>query len=203
MTTRAGATAGLAVGLLLAATPARAHLVDTGLGAFYDGAAHLFVTPSDLLLVLALALLAGRQPPPVARAIVLAAPLAWLAGGVLGAAAQSGAGLAVAVTLSYGMVAAWVAIGLRLPARLAAALAAVVAGLHGWTNGAAFAPGDQAVQTLAGAVVAVAVLLTVVAGQVATVRAFWAGVVVRAGASWIAATAILMLAWTLRGASLA
>ena len=38
-----------------------AHLMTTGLGPFYDGLAHLFVTPEDLLPVLALSLAAGLR----------------------------------------------------------------------------------------------------------------------------------------------
>lgn len=38
---------------------ASAHLVNSGFGPFYDGSAHLFVMPEDLLLVVAISLLAG------------------------------------------------------------------------------------------------------------------------------------------------
>jgi len=39
---------------LVAPTPAEAHLVNTGIGPFYDGLTHLFVTPEDLLQVIAI-----------------------------------------------------------------------------------------------------------------------------------------------------
>ena len=42
-------------GILLAPGQAQAHLMNTGLGPFYDGVAHLFVTPEDLLPLLAAA----------------------------------------------------------------------------------------------------------------------------------------------------
>ena len=38
---------------------ANAHLMNTGFGPFHDGPTHLFVTPEDLLSMIALALLAG------------------------------------------------------------------------------------------------------------------------------------------------
>jgi len=47
--------------LAVAAAPAHAHLVETGFGAFYDGLAHVVLTPADLLVVLAIALLAGQR----------------------------------------------------------------------------------------------------------------------------------------------
>ena len=43
------------------ASPAQAHLVQTGFGDFYDGIAHVALTPADLLLVITVALLAGQR----------------------------------------------------------------------------------------------------------------------------------------------
>jgi hydrogenase/urease accessory protein HupE len=65
---------------LIAAPSAHAHLMNTGFGPFYDGLAHLFVTPEDLLPVIALALLAGLRGPSFGRAVLLALPVAWLVG---------------------------------------------------------------------------------------------------------------------------
>lgn len=48
----------LMAALAVAAPPAGAHLVQTGLGGFADGAARLVLTPSDLLLVCGLSALA-------------------------------------------------------------------------------------------------------------------------------------------------
>jgi urease accessory protein len=41
------------------ATPAHAHLMNTGFGPFYDGLAHPLMSPEDLLPVAAMTLLAG------------------------------------------------------------------------------------------------------------------------------------------------
>ncbi|MDH4180787.1 MAG: hypothetical protein OEV46_02170, partial [Betaproteobacteria bacterium] len=60
----------------LAAAPAHAHLVETGFGAFYDGLAHVAVTPADLLVVVAVALLAGQRGSRAARLALFALPLA-------------------------------------------------------------------------------------------------------------------------------
>src|SRR4029453_9965766 len=66
------------------ASPGYAHLVNTGFGPFYHGVTHLFVTPEDLLPVVALALLAGLDGPRSGRTVLFALPAAWLAGSVLG-----------------------------------------------------------------------------------------------------------------------
>ena len=71
-----------------------AHLMTTGLGPFYDGLAHLFVTPEDLLPVL-------RSPSPPAcaapaggRTALFVLPPAWLAGVFVGRALFSALDLA-------------------------------------------------------------------------------------------------------------
>ena len=55
---------------------ASAHLVNSGLGPFYDGVAHLFVTPEDVLAVVALSLLAGLGGKPCGRAVLFVLPAA-------------------------------------------------------------------------------------------------------------------------------
>ena len=73
-------TLGLLVPALLAAgTPAQAHLMNTGFGPFYDGLTHPFVTPEDLLPVVALTLLAGLRGAQCGRWVLFALPAAWLA----------------------------------------------------------------------------------------------------------------------------
>ena len=62
----------LAIALIVAPS-AHAHLMNTRFGPFYDGLTHLFVTPEDLLPVIALALLAGLRGPPFGRSVLLAA----------------------------------------------------------------------------------------------------------------------------------
>src|SRR5271157_2099697 len=61
---------------LIAAPPAHAHLMNTGFGPFNDGLTHLFVTPEDLLPVIAIALMAGLRGPRFGRAVLLALPVA-------------------------------------------------------------------------------------------------------------------------------
>jgi hypothetical protein len=54
---------------------------------------------------------------------------------------------------------------------------------------------------LIGIVVTVLVVATLVAGLVVGSRAAWARIVFRVAGSWIAAVAILMLGWAIKGAA--
>src|SRR5690349_17143418 len=46
---------------LMSAAPAEAHLNTTGMGPLYDGLVHFFLSPEDIIPVLALALLTGLR----------------------------------------------------------------------------------------------------------------------------------------------
>ena len=69
---------------VLLATSANAHLVNTGLGPFYDGVSHVLLSPEDLIPVIAMALLAGLNGPIAGRHTLFAITGAWLAAGVAG-----------------------------------------------------------------------------------------------------------------------
>ena len=56
----------------------------TGLGPVYDGISHVFMSPDDLVPIIALALLAGLNGPAAGRSALFALTGAWLAGGILG-----------------------------------------------------------------------------------------------------------------------
>lgn len=182
----------------LAAAPAHAHLVETGFGAYYDGLAHVALTPADLLVVLALALLAGQRGARAARYALLMLPIAWLTGGIVGATWPSAATPPLATTLSFAVAEALVA--LNAPLRDAAVVAlAVTAGLlHGLISGATMAPGGASAPALAGAVTAVFCLTAILAAEVTTLSAGWTRIAVRVAGSWIAASGVLMLGWLAR-----
>lgn len=189
-------------GLLLTAAsacaPAHAHLVETGFGAFYNGVAHLVLTPADLLLVIGLALLAGQRGTAAARWAVIALPLAWLAGGIAGRSLPAGTAWPLLTTLTFAVAGALAALNARLPVGLVAAFTVLTAALHGAVNGATLARGAGGLALL-GAVVAAACLFTLLAAQVTTLTAGWARIAVRVGGSWLAAAGVLMLGWLARG----
>jgi urease accessory protein len=185
--------------LLVAAAPADAHLVETGFGDFYNGIAHVALTPSDLMVVVALALLAGQRGTQAARWTLFALPAAWMIGGAAGVWFPSDAALPVLTTLSFGIAGALVALNTRLPAGGVALFALVAGLLHGYVNGAAMTSGGAGVLALTGSVAAAFCLLAILSSQITTVRAAWGRVAVRVAGSWLTAAGILMLGWLARG----
>lgn len=182
----------------LAAAPAHAHLVETGFGAFYDGVAHVALTPSDLLVVIALALLAGQRGTRAARYALFALPPAWLVGGLVGASWPNAGALPLLTTLSFAAAGALVALNATVR-DVGVALLAVVAGLlHGLVNGATMAPAGASLLALGGATTAIFCLTAILSAEVTALPAGWPRIVVRVAGSWIAAAGLLMLGWLLR-----
>ena len=179
--------------LALLAPDADAHLVETGFGAFYDGIAHLAMTPSDLLMVLALALLAGQCGTAAARWVLFAVPLAWLVGGLAGARWPEAGALPLWTTLSFLLAGALVALGVRFRKRDVAALAFPAGTLHGYVNGATM--GSASALSLGGVTTAVFCLVAILAAEVTALPVGWPRIAVRVVGSWIAAAGLLMLGW--------
>ena len=186
--------------LCLTPVPAHAHLVSTGFGAYYDGMAHLLLTPQDWLLVLAMGLLAGLCGRAASRATLVALPVAWFVGGMAGVAFASAGAPALAPVLSILAIGFLVALDRRLAPVVVAMLACVAGLLHGFVNGATMVVAGRTWLALLGAATAVFVLATLLPAAVVGLRPRWTRVMVRVMGSWIAATGILMLGWILRGA---
>lgn len=179
--------------LLLAAAPAEAHLVSSGVGPVYDGALHFLLSPADTLAVLALALLAGQNGAGAVRLTAVALPVSWLVGGLagLGSAAEGPPPLAWASPLVLGCL---VAAGARISGPLVLTLAAAIGLAHGYLNGAAM-PAALPLVGIAAAVLALTCLAgaATVAGNGAIGR-----IAVRVIGSWTGAFGLLALGWSLR-----
>ena len=186
---------------VVVATPAHAHLVETGFGAFYDGIAHVAVTPSDLLVVVALALLAGQGGTRAARYAVFALPVAWLVGGLIGARWPSAATLPLLTTLSFAIAGALVALNARMRDIGVTVLAIVAGGLHGFVNGATMTQMGVGGLALGGAVSAIFFLTAILSAEVTALPAGWPRIAVRVAGSWIAATGLLMFGWLAKSVS--
>ena len=193
---RRGLLAGLA---LLAPATAQAHLVNTGLGPFYDGISHFALTPEDLLPVLALALLAGQRGAATGRATLLALPAAWLLGGLTGLASATSASAGALSTVSLLVLGGLVAAEARLRPALVVGLAVGVGLLHGYLNGSAMAEAGPGALGLLGIIASLFVVAGLGAALVVGVRVPWGRVAVRVAGSWIAAIGLLSLGWSLRG----
>lgn len=191
---------GALLALFAASSPAEAHLVTTGLGPVYDGIAHLVMSPADLALVVALTLLAGMRGARFGRTLLAVLPAAWLAGGAAGLFFPVSANLEGAIAACFLLVGALVAADRNLSVGVVATLAAAVGTLHGFLAGSVLSKTPSGGLELLGGLVALLVVVTLIAGVVVSLRVFWARIAVRVLGSWIAATGLLMLGWTLRNA---
>jgi urease accessory protein len=190
----------LATLLVWASCPgqASAHLVNSGLGPFYDGIAHLFVTPEDVLAVVALALLAGLGGKAYGRAVLFVLPAAWLAGVLAGRMTTLSTGVPVVSAALLIALGALVAADRRLPLALVASAALTCGLLNGCFNGVALAGAESGGMAAAGIACAAFVMVALVAGQVAAMEKDWARIMVRVAGSWIGAIGLLMLGWAAR-----
>jgi len=190
---RTAAGAALAA-LLLSPGEARAHLVTTGLGPFYDGISHFALTPEDLLPVLALALFAGLSGPLYGRTVLFVLPVAWLAGGLLGLSRSSELLMPALTASTLLVLGALVALDRKLPLGLVAGLAAALGLFHGYLNGTA----KLGALGLSGVAATLFVVVALAAAFVVSLRAPWSRTAVRVAGSWLVAISMLMLGWTFR-----
>jgi hydrogenase/urease accessory protein HupE len=190
--------------VMLAPAPAQAHLMNSGFGPFYDGLAHPLISPEDLLPAVAMTLLAGLGGARHGRFVLATLPSTWLAGMAAGAVLAAGwaiglpsapAWLVAVVTV---LVGALVASDLRLPLTVVIAMAAALGALHGYDNGRDLAATPGALVAIVGIACSLFAVVSLVAGQVAVLRAEWARLAVRISGSWIAAIGLLMLGWSAR-----
>jgi len=86
-----------------------------------------------------------------------------------------------------------------LPLAFVVGLAILLGLFHGILNGYELAKGPSSGLVTVGAAVGLFVLVSLLAGQAASVRMRWARVAVRVAGSWIAAIGLLMLGWATRG----
>jgi urease accessory protein len=181
-----------------AATPAQAHLMNSGFGPFYDGLAHPLISPEDLLPAVAMTLLAGLGGARHGRCVLASLPGAWLAGMAAGWAIGLPAAPAWLVAAATVLIGALVASDLRLPLAAVAAMAAALGALHGYDNGRDLAATTGALVAIAGIACSLFALVSLLAGQVAVLQAHWARLAVRISGSWIAAVGLLMLGWSVK-----
>ncbi len=186
--------------LLVTALPAtaEAHLNVTGMGPVYDGVAHFFMSPEDLVPVLAFALLAGLRGASYGRRALFVLPAAWLLGGLVGLPESATNGSAVLSAVWFLLLGGLLAADVQFPLLLGTLLAAVLGLDKGYLNGAGMGHPETAVVALVGLVSAVFVMIAVASAFVVTLRAEWARIAVRVVGSWVAASGLLMLGWAFR-----
>ena len=189
----------LVTALLLLCWPvcASAHLVTTGLGPVYDGIGHLVMTPEDLIPVLAVALYAGMRGAAAGRYALLALPVAWLTGGLLGLFIT---GLPPLPTpaISLLILGLLIASDFKLSNRLFLVVVLAVGFIHGALNGVALKEG-AGVLGLVGIMTTLFVFVALFSALVVALKKPWSRVAVRVAGSWVAAIGMLMFGWMFRG----
>lgn len=190
----------LAGALLLVPGTSQAHLVNTGLGPFYDGVSHFALTPEDLLPALALALLAGQRGSRSGRLTLFALPCAWLLGGLVGLSVPTVGTATGLPALSFLALGGLVAAEARLRPEWVAALAILIGLVHGYLNGTVMSQAQLRALGLIGIVSMIFVTVSLAAAMVVAIRAPWGRIAVRVAGSWIAAVGLLLLGWSIRTA---
>jgi hydrogenase/urease accessory protein HupE len=169
------------------------------MGPIYDGLMHFLTSPEDLVPALALALLAGLRGAPYGRRAMFALPVAWLLGSLVGLSAALASAGTLGASFWFLVLGGLVVADAKLSLRSVTALCALLGLFHGYLNGTGMGLSAQALVTALGLAAAVFVLVALVAALVVQLRARWGRIAVRVGGSWIAASGILMLGWSIRG----
>src|SRR5262249_26178281 len=133
------------------------------------------------------------------RAVLFALPAAWLAGNVLGLLVVPRVTMPLGTATVTIAVGGMVAAGRRLPLALITGFAIAGGVLAGALDGVELATARSSQLAAAGAASALFVVVSLVTGQVVSVRAAWARIAVQVAGSWIAAVGLFMLGWAIRG----
>jgi urease accessory protein len=187
------------IALALVCAPAHAHLTSTGMGPVYDGLTHFLTSPEDIVPALALAMLAGLRGTAYGRRAMLTLPAAWLMGSLAGLTAATGSAGMLGAALWFLVLGGLVVADAKLSLRSMTALGALLGLVHGYLNGTGMGLSVAGVVASFGLAGAVFVVVVLVAAFVVRLQSQWARVGVRVVGSWIAASGVLMLGWSLRG----
>jgi urease accessory protein len=187
--------------LCLFALPATAHAHSPvkGLGDFYNGLLHPLTTPSHVLILIALGLLAGRRRPPTLKApmtVFLVVSAAALVAATMGGVKNLPSVLPLGVALAAGILLALDTNPPALPFCALCGAGALVLGLDSAVESASRA---GVVKTLLGNWISLGVLVCDIALYVSMGGdARWLKVALRVAGSWLIAISLLMLAFSLR-----
>jgi hydrogenase/urease accessory protein HupE len=195
---------GLIFLLALSATRAEAHTVISTNGPFFGGLKHFFLSPDDVLATVAFGLFVRLSGPRRHGVLVLALPGAWFIAGAVAlfipAAVGSGELLSACSLMGLGLL---VALDRKFHSATVVTIGILGGGLHGFLNGASMreAGAKTALLQLGGVAVAalsVAFYLLSVLDLLNLEKRPWVRIVARVLGSWIAASGLLLLGWSLR-----
>jgi len=182
------------VALLLTAGPALAHPPPLGLTGFFGGALHPLFVPAHVLAITALGILCGQQMPRWGKA----APLGFVAALAVGLTAIALAVVpryADTMVLAFAVAAgAMVALARPLPEPAGCAVAAAIGLAVAVDSPPQIISVGEANLMLVGTGLGATIMLVVAVGCAARLNRPWQRVGLRVLGSWIAASAILVLA---------
>jgi len=187
----------LAAAVVLFPARAEAHLNSTGLGPVYDGFLHFFLSPEDLLPVLALSLYAGQRGAAFGRRALFLLPASWLLGGWTGLGHTMIASSVVSV-VSLLLMGGLLAVDAKISLHWFPGIILALGISHGYLNGAGLEKVDSSGIVLLGISTAAFILVALSASFAVPLRRYWASVVLRVAGSWIAACGILLAGWAAR-----
>lgn len=183
---------------VLTPSAASAHLVNSGVSPFYDGVAHFFLSPEDLVVVMALAIFGGLSGRKSARLLVIVLPVAWLAGSVLGLHIAGPRAIAILPAVGILVTGILVAINPKVPRLFPAILASSLGLVHGFLNGQALVATNTPFLAAVGVTSALGLVGILLGALVVSLQANWQTIAARVLGSWAAAIGLLSLAWNLR-----
>ena len=187
------------VAFCLTAWPVQAHSTLQGVGDFYGGLLHPLVVPAEALTIVAAGLLLGQSGTRRAQVGCLMVPVGIIAG-LAGAQLLAGEWQMTTYLLALTLImAAIVVAAVRIP--LIAVAVLVLAAAVGIGIDAEPEASSMRGALIAAAGTAVGGTLAVFMIAALTVRpfTFWQTVAIRVAGSWLAAIAMLYLAWRAAG----
>lgn len=183
--------------LLLVSPTAWAHAPIAGLNSFLNGALHPLLIPAHVMILLGLGLLVGRQGSDSIGKTLPVFMLVAIPGVVLSLWFAGGDTVSLILLGLAALLGLLVAAGWPLPPWGMAALAVVAAVLVGIDSGQESFSGRDHYTALGGAVVGASLLLIYAAGFTEYLRKLWQGIPLRVMGSWLAASALMVLALNL------
>jgi urease accessory protein len=192
----------LSLSLVLIPISAEAHTALQGVGSFWSGVAHLLTSLDQLGFLLGLAVWTSFHDRRLDARVIAAAFAAGFAGVWLGARVGAAERLDLAAATAALMAAVGLAGAARLRLGTAPPLAlAIIGGLVGSAAGADATAGLSVALFSLGVAIATASVLSYGVLAARRLDAEWGGVARRAGASWIAAIGLMVLALSFAGHS--
>jgi len=191
---------GMAIIPLLAASSANAHIVGARLGDFYSGALHPLTDLLDVLLWIALGLLAASLGAARGRWLVLVLPLGLIAGLALGLDLHVDVGGQLTGAVMMVVLGVVLAAGIRISAMVLALVGLAVAVVRGMANAGGVAPETDPTLFAAGLAASGYVAITLVTAAVVAFREYggaeqsprWRSIALRACGSWMAAIGLML-----------